>query len=107
MCDDQTLESLKNTLLYDTIKYHTTMKDYRSYDDARWEAVNEFVRNSSKIDSLNRKASDSIEDATKILAGIRKTESAIQTIEPSFVSGLQKQWFEIKSFSKKLFEWKS
>lgn len=107
LCDDQTLESIKNTLLYDTIKYHSTMIDYKSYDEARWEAVNEFVRNSGKIDSLNRKASDSIGDATKILAEIRKTEFAIQKIEPSFESGIQKQWFEINLFNKKPFVWKS
>ena len=35
LCDDQTLEGLKNTLLCDTIKYHTTMQSYKCYDDAR------------------------------------------------------------------------
>jgi len=35
LCDDHTVENLKNALLTDTVKFHVTMKDYKDYDDVR------------------------------------------------------------------------
>ncbi len=107
LCEDLTLDDLNNNLSNDIVKYDNTMKDYKYYDDARWNAVNDPIRKLSKIDYLNRKASENMKDAMNILARIRQTESAIQKIESSFVSNVQKQWFEINIPNKKFFEWKS
>ena len=107
LCEGKTIDDLNNTLFDDIIKYNSTMNDYNYYDDLRWAAVNNPVRNIDKIIYLNKKASDNIKSATNLLAEIRKIESAIQKIEPSFKSNIKKQWFEIILSNKKYFEWKA
>ena len=91
LCEGETLNDLKNILLNDTIKFNSIMVDYKYYDDFRWEAVNDSIRNPNKINYLNEKASDNIKHAMDILAKIRQTEFTIQKMEPSFKSNIQKQ----------------
>jgi hypothetical protein len=105
LCDGETIDNLKNILSKDIHDYYKIMEDYEYYDDLRWEEVNKPERITSKINYLNKKASENIKSATDILIKIRQTEHDIQKIEPSFVSSIQRQWFEINLFNKKPFKW--
>ena len=105
LCDGETLEDLKNALSIDIEQYNKIMQDYKYYDDLRWEWVNKPERVSQRILYYNSKASSNIEDATNILAKIRRIESNIQKIESSFVSNIPKQWFEVKVINKEFFKW--
>ena len=105
LCDGETLDDLKDVLSKDMSKYNKIMQYYKYYDDNRWEAVNDSVRNNNKIDYLNRKASDHVRSATNILAKIRQTEYNIQKIEPSFTSSIKRQWFEVLIPKKNTFKW--
>ena len=105
LCDGETLYDLKLAIWKDTLEYNKIMEDYKHYDDLRWEAVNDPLRITNKIEYLNKKASDNIKCAMDILAKIRLAEDKIQKVETTFTSNIEKQWFEIKLFKKEPFKW--
>jgi|SRR5436305_7346142 len=95
LCDELTLEELKNFLEKETNKYNELNNKYQEaldfYDEWRARPSRGFYEETETWRLLGRLSGDRLNPVKSVLKDIRNVESDIRKLDPSFVSKIEKQ----------------